>query len=530
MKIHDNVSYQKRIDELDAMSVVIEDDALLTQKINELEEIAIKKNDTILKAVVTYHKSDIPYRNIDFETVKKYMNKTLQLCQEVNLTYYIVRSYNTLAIIASEESDFYDSISNYLKALSISNQHPEYAYACPILNNIGNLFVWLNEYESALDYLLQSYDKYFEEKITSTYIISMIILNIVEVYSLLEEYDKATTWAAKDIEYYHEARDFIDANLLINKIDLLYKNNDRQKIVQYTKQIADCNGKDGFIYAFRCLMRLLKISIREKDEEVASQVYARLKEISKDTLIHTFKYDFSVLSYSYYETFQAQNDDGAIAKKILKQFASDSAFAVIQFRNTYSRRLIMESEILKIKAEKERAINTNLQLQKDIELDYFTHILNKVYLEKYVDEAIQAKEEQTYQAMFLIDIDYFKAVNDTFGHERGDEIILNVVDTISSSISKDMLFGRFGGDEFVLFIKNAKQKEFFSLFANELLKKARSIHITKEKNITLSIGIGIVTSNNTDFKEILTLSDNALYTAKNNGRNQFVINEKEKHL
>lgn len=523
MKVHENEAYQKLIDEIDDMSALLDDEALFSQKLEALEQLANEKNDTILKAIVTYHKADIPYKYIDFDTCRKYMNESLQLCKEENLTYYLIRCYNTLAIINSEESDFYASTSYYLKALHISNQHPEYAYTCVILNNIENLFVWLNEHESALDYLLQSYDKYYEEKIDSIYTISIIVLNIVEEYSLLNEYEKAKEWASLPIEFYSDAKVFIDIILALNTIDELYQAKRYDEIAPYVEQVVAYNAVDTFIYSFRCLMRLLEIAIRENDSKVAKHAYERLEPLANDSRIRTFKYDYSVLRNKYYYAFEEANDDGTLAKKLLKAYTKDSSSVVAQFRNTYSRRLIMESEILKINAEKESAISKNLQLQKDIELDYFTQILNKVSIEKYIETELQNRDALSNQAMLLIDIDYFKQVNDTYGHERGDELILSVVEMISSSISKNMLFGRFGGDEFILFIKNAKQIEFFEFFAKELLERARNIIIEADKHITLSIGVGVVSNSKSDFKEVFALADKALYIAKEIGRDTYAI-------
>lgn len=524
MRIHENETYQLLVDEIEEMSRQISDKKLYNEKLDYLEALADATADLILRAVVLYHRSDIPYEEKDFELCRCIVEDTLKYCKEIDFTYYIMRCYNTLAILDSGQSDFYSSIDNYLKAFFIADVHPEYKYAYALLNNIGNLFVWLDEHEAAIDYLIRGYDKYHEEEIDSTFILSVIILNIVEEYSLLHEYDKAKEWSEYDIDFIEEVDGLIKRILILNEIDLLYASGKKEKVLPLARQVI-CKAEEeiDFIYMFRTYIRLLDYAIKFNDKETADYVLEHTEMISKESPLNTFQYDYTVLKYQYYEAFEKQKDDGRIAKQLIKEYVETSDHIVMQMRNTYTRRILTETELLKERNEKEDALNQSRQLQKDIELDYFTHILNKVSVEKYINEAVSNKTKDINQALFLIDIDYFKHVNDNYGHERGDELILAVVDMISSSCSKNMLFGRFGGDEFVLYIKNAGRTEFFSTFAEELLEKARRIEIEEGRYITLSMGICIVENNELRFKEIFQYADEALYETKRNGRNGFTF-------
>lgn len=523
MIVHDNAKYQTLIEQINEVSYEIQEDSVLLEMIKQLESAADETQDPILKAVALYHKSDIPFKYHDLVACKTYITESLQFCKETNLTYYLLRCYNSLAIIDSEYADFYSSIGNYLKALSIADMHPEYRYGCVLLNNIGNLFGWLGEHEAALDYLIQGYHRYFEENHDSEYILGMLILNITEEYSLLNQYAKAYEWAGKSTCSIKDVSDSINMLLILNKIDVLYQEKDTNTVkILVGTVLSQTNELNNFIYVFRSYIRLFNYAIRETDKETADSVLERLENMSKDSLIVTFRYDYTVAKYHYYEAFQARTDNGSIAKNLIKEYVDNSSNVVNQLRNTYSHRLNTETQLLKVTHEKEEALNRSIQLQKDIQLDYFTGILNKISLEIYIDEAISAKEPDINQAMLLIDIDYFKHVNDTYGHERGDELLLAVVDTISSVCSKNMLFGRFGGDEFILFIDNAKQARFFTLFAEELLDKARRIEIDKSSHITFSIGIVIVESGDC-FKEIFPKADTALYEAKRNGRDGYSV-------
>ena len=528
MRFHSNADYQKLIEELDEIVLrSSEDDKILLMKNKQLEEIAEEQQDMLLKTIALYHKGDIPYHNSDFPTARAYIEESLHLAQEINFSFYIMRCYNSLAAIDSQTTDYYSSISNYLKAFQIADRYPEFQFGCYILNNIGNLFVWLDEHQAAIDYLLLSYGKYMEEGIHSITGQSIIILNIIEEYSLLHEYEKANEWAAKQIPFIDEAQALIDNILAANKIDEYYQGNQISKIPALVhKVIAHSDEDENFIYAFRCYLRILAYAIRESDYETAAKIFERTELMHENTGVKTFEYDYAVIKVEYYHTFQEAQDDGSLAKQLLCEYTDNSTNIVKQMKNTYTRRLIIEAELMKLTNEKEDAELKSRQLQKDIELDYFTKILNKMSLEKYINLEISSQQtiQGTKQALIILDIDRFKHVNDTYGHKRGDELILQVVDTISSCCSKTMLFGRFGGDEFVLFLKDIRYIEFVKNFAKELLERARQIQVDDNLFITLSLGIYILQAYD-DFKQAFQKADQALYEAKRRGRNGYYLYE-----
>jgi len=157
--------------------------------------------------------------------------------------------------------------------------------------------------------------------------------------------------------------------------------------------------------------------------------------------------------------------------------------------------------------------------------DQLTGIYNRHYL---VDEgkarysrALRHKEELS---VIIVDIDFFKAVNDTFGHLAGDIVLKETAQLLENNKRKEDLVARFGGEEFVLIMdkcsaQNAKIK------AEEFRKKIESTTIDGMK-ITASFGIAEMTEETKSFEEILKEADDALYKAKENGRNQVCIYEK----
>jgi len=162
--------------------------------------------------------------------------------------------------------------------------------------------------------------------------------------------------------------------------------------------------------------------------------------------------------------------------------------------------------------------NLSHEYEHAANFDNLTQIYNRNMLHTLMDKKINSRREEDSGFVFLIiDIDFFKKVNDTYGHLIGDKVLQNVSSVIKKHIRTDDIFARWGGEEFVLVVNTDMQRGLE--IADNLRKYIESEDFGIAKNITCSFGI-------TEFKEHDTLdtlikrSDEALYEAKNNGRNK----------
>jgi len=163
------------------------------------------------------------------------------------------------------------------------------------------------------------------------------------------------------------------------------------------------------------------------------------------------------------------------------------------------------------------------QVQEEASKDALTGILNRGTLDKTLKREMDlATRHETPISLLMLDIDNFKAINDTFGHDVGDNVIKSITEIASDTIrSSDLLF-RYGGEEFVV-ISRHKDKIGSLLLAERIRKNIeRTCRIDNEElKVTISIGVATSQPNETD-QHILKRADRALYQAKNNGRNQTV--------
>jgi diguanylate cyclase (GGDEF)-like protein len=130
-------------------------------------------------------------------------------------------------------------------------------------------------------------------------------------------------------------------------------------------------------------------------------------------------------------------------------------------------------------------------------------------------------------AISMLDIDHFKQINDTYGHVTGDEVLRKLAVELRNHIRHPDVIGRYGGEEFIVVLPHSTVKAAAEQ-AERLCKYVRSLIIQAGENeikLTLSIGLAQYTVHHEDWQDFLSRADAALYQAKNNGRNRWVIAE-----
>ncbi|MBC5734672.1 MULTISPECIES: sensor domain-containing diguanylate cyclase [Lawsonibacter] len=173
----------------------------------------------------------------------------------------------------------------------------------------------------------------------------------------------------------------------------------------------------------------------------------------------------------------------------------------------------------------------NEQLKYESTHDGTTRLLNKSAAQEQIKTCINRKDGKT-GALVLIDIDSFKSINDRFGHTVGDKAILSVAETIRKRFRQTDVLSRFGGDEFVVFIKDVSNPsglmdriaDFLSHVTELVIEKDRSVYLT------CSAGIAIAKNGETDFDTLYRHADTALYVSKNNGKNRYYVYSEEMRL
>lgn len=170
--------------------------------------------------------------------------------------------------------------------------------------------------------------------------------------------------------------------------------------------------------------------------------------------------------------------------------------------------------------------NINKKHQKNlleyVRKDALTGIKNKETLKTEITNYLAKDKSQHTGALFMIDVDNFKMVNDLNGHVIGDEVLKAFGTLLKESFTIDDIVGRAGGDEFIVFVKEIEDETQAQKKAEEVCQKIREIYIEDFKgSISCSIGIAFYPKHGTTFKTLYNLADQALYQTKNRGRNGY---------
>lgn len=158
--------------------------------------------------------------------------------------------------------------------------------------------------------------------------------------------------------------------------------------------------------------------------------------------------------------------------------------------------------------------------------DVLTKLANRVHFESHLKSTLEScKRRNTKIALFFVDLDKFKDINDTYGHTIGDEMLKTVAKRLEQSIRKEDFIARLGGDEFVLIIKDVKQNEDMLHLAYKLNENIKEPIVIRDKVffMTLSIGISIFPEHGEDSEDLIKHSDAAMYEVKENGRNGYKL-------
>ncbi|OUR60645.1 GGDEF domain-containing response regulator [Colwellia sp. 39_35_sub15_T18] len=164
------------------------------------------------------------------------------------------------------------------------------------------------------------------------------------------------------------------------------------------------------------------------------------------------------------------------------------------------------------------------------EHDSLTGLVNRYYFDEALNKEILSNQrEKTVFALLLLDLDHFKYVNDNYGHDVGDQLLIEVVNRISNCLRGHEMFARLGGDEFAITLTHLKSINGASIVTQRIINALNEPFEIDNYSIqsSVSIGISVCPFDSKEAKELFKFADIAMYRAKNMGRNQFSFFEEE---
>lgn len=158
--------------------------------------------------------------------------------------------------------------------------------------------------------------------------------------------------------------------------------------------------------------------------------------------------------------------------------------------------------------------------------DSLTGLINRVEFKNQFDKVLMVSELQNKQfAVLFIDLDGFKAINDYFGHDKGDEVLKITAKRLKHCVREDDIVVRLGGDEFIILLPDIKEEPHVIAIAEKVINHLNQTLRDNQKALTVtpSIGIAVYPGDGLDYEALLNHADKAMYMAKSRGRNQYAF-------
>ena len=173
---------------------------------------------------------------------------------------------------------------------------------------------------------------------------------------------------------------------------------------------------------------------------------------------------------------------------------------------------------------KEFVLKREINMQKD--LDDLTGLKNKGAMTREINQFLLDKSSDK-GTLFVMDIDRFKSINDNYGHDVGDDVIRQFGKFLGEMFTNDEIVGRFGGDEFITFIKNADNPKIACQIADDIVKGVSKsvVLVDGSQKISMSIGMAIYHGEEKNYSELFKKADIALYDAKADTRTRYHLYE-----
>ncbi len=535
------------------------------QLTGQLEQFASQRKMAWLSAQLIIEKAGRELKQGQFDEGLKHVELGMAMANENGADFLLLEGFNTLGILYNATNQLKRSQLAFYQGLELSERFPNNAFIGRYLNNLGLLYVHLEQWDKALDFLQRAETFYESIGVTQPNRQLVILLNQSFVYQQLKQkeqakaaYDRALRYFGENTSTYYrilklksEARLYlldeeferaIDVAVACVKLDANNTYPLQNGICTYIQAESYLAGKqldaaqsavDSAIATFEHLQHarwtirahLLRANILEAKglHAEALSLYKKYYAQEKQQIIgevHALQTSFEVQEVAKErDLYEAQNQLRELERSLNEQ------------RQRILMIWIVIVGLLLLLGVRRMAIirKHNLHLQTLSYVDPLTGANNRRFFQREIETPSLLNRAHLYRIV-LVDLDWFKSINDTHGHEIGDFVLVETAKRIKQQLASDELFVRWGGEEFLLVLKNDDD---LPLRLQKLVESIRtSAYQLKGKsyNITISVGASEPCGLNElkNSSDTFVTADMCLYQAKSLGRDRAITPEQIK--
>ncbi len=420
------------------------------------------------------------------------------------------------------------------QALEILEKTKEPFWITTIYNNLGLQYLNMQNYEWAERYFFQAIERLqgFDEK-SKAY--AEVYNNLCQLYLETKQYQKAMDYGNQAVDYYRQSHDsFGQADTLIN-LGQVYQTIKNIQLAKhaYEEALTLTRKYNLRFLELNALIRLGEVCIEEKETETAFLYLRHGLSLAEDIgakrelyklhrlLSRVYKQESEfALSLEHFEQFY-RIEQQVLDDKEKQRIKSLEIINQVESTRKDVEQYRTKSRVLEQKLEKQQVVQENLE--KLTITDPLTGLYNRRHFDKLIhDELTHATLSRSRSAFIMLDIDHFKAVNDQFGHLAGDQVLVTLASLMREELRQFDLIWRIGGEEFVIFLPETKCKQAILVaerFRTRIAEKTFSFE-ENEVQLTVSLGVACTEDPIVRLTELFDQADQAMYAAKQAGRNQ----------
>lgn len=526
----------------------------------------LRRQDNNINAaqIYTYHAIALRHNN-HYEDAKRYFILAMNSARHYKQNIHYIFAKQELAYTKSLTELFEVSLNDiqeaYLEAFALDD-----SYLLAVINeSYGAIYGYMDEYEKSIDYYHKALESY--EQFGFPAHIGEAIYGLASTYRYWGKYDKA-------IEYFTRYQETI---AYTPNTDITYfsayglgmtlaEKGDCTQALEVISQGLKLKGIPDYNAELHKSQAICFIQLKQLDkataalaqaEEILSNIpelvgttwHLEIKKIEAQLI--AAKSDYQQAYYALQDYYQS--DIALINKNSSLRLLRVRAALELERKDIEVTLLQQRSKIQLLEVEREHdakvmrgyiivllaclviVISSVLVLQRNNHKKVFalsikdelTGLYNRRYMLEHWQKILDKSHQKTVMAIFVIDVDNFKSINDRFGHPFGDKVLKQIADTGLSVLRAEDVMGRIGGEEFLCLLPRV-DKTLAKVIAKRLTNSISGHHFISEQGedvqVTISVGVKcVVAEDKCDINTLYIQADQALYRAKEQGKNQIVL-------
>ncbi|CCN34672.1 conserved exported hypothetical protein [Vibrio nigripulchritudo SO65] len=534
---------------------------LTKQYTAQLERLSSNDHLLWLKIQLMIEESDYIGRRGKTHEATQIINKAINLANEHAFHFLLPRAHNVAGFLSNADNQLMEAQRHFMSGINVSNKIGDTSYLVRFYNNIGLLYLHIEKWNKALEFLDKALNAPIPSSLDENYLLQVLYLNKTYIYTQMNDVDNARDSYRTSLQYYDAAKASPRLKLIKLKGDARYnlfvgKYSDAIEAAEqciHTHKAFDYPLQQG-----QC--QLLKAKSLLKQEDFSSALAAiedsivTFSSIShKRWLIRSYKQKAIILDAlgnkpdalkmykRYYEQeknqllSQVYDLEHAFVTQHIRQekellnienelAAAQLAKEKLRFQIACTWILIAAITIIYAFRKTSHVQNKNAELQNLSFVDELTTLHNRRYYTQQLETCQEIDGEIGYR-IALFDLDNFKSVNDTYGHDVGDEVLVETASRLKELVSNTEMLIRWGGEEFLVLMRD---DEHIGTRVDAMLDAIGLTAFSTQAgplNITASIGVSPVAlpASLAQDDGFFRKADQNLYEAKRSGKNRAIF-------